>query len=235
MKSHPLIVSIFAILASFSHIHPSDIFQYGDYSTPGIIEGDLIVADGNIAISSDDLTVYGDIRITGGNVGFAGGGTLYVAGDITLTNTNTTGQKDSSITVTGDLIVGGDLTSLSLHGNATILADTVYVAGEVQTWATTESGDAFVYARETGGILASAINAFGGGDCSITATAGAIKVSGNINTHSLYGDGKVYAHNDLTAAVLTSYAYQDASITSSIGNLIIKGSYSSISNYENLF
>lgn len=346
-----IIAFVFVILAHVSFVHAGTIFQEGDYTTPGMIDGDLIIMNGNVNITSGDLLVFGDIHLSCGNLEFDGGGTLYVAGDITMTNTNVTGVLDAHISVTGNVVVGGDIKTKSVNGDAYIYLDgnsrsfmagsittrgkydaflgaidyngtltwnsiididnditiksdqghayvgvytytttdvsigfgteglaaqifadgdistnansanhsahvgtnseedfdtshlfvggnlavtnragdafircgQLYVCGEIQTYAGTEHGAAYIYTSSTGGIVASSISTFGYDDASITATVSSIKSTGDINLRSSHGNATIYARDELHSGNIHMYGAQQSGFLENTSTASVSG------------
>ena len=105
----------------------AEFVSLGDYTTPGIFDGDLVVIGGNLDLK-ETLTVNGDVKIIAGKVEVASDDVatttvgLYVYGDLIVTNTEFAGgEMEASISVPTGELVTGHVPSDLLHGGAHVI------------------------------------------------------------------------------------------------------------------
>jgi hypothetical protein len=160
---------------SAEHVH------FGDYTTPGVLDGDLVIVSGNLDIK-DSLTINGELKVISGKV-LVGSDVpstttvdLQINGDLTVINTEIAGEIDATITVsTGKLIVSGEIFTRSVNGKASI--DGRY------------------------GVKAGKIETDGKDDAILESLEGAIDVVGDIFTKSK-ADAHIKARKSITAAAI---------------------------------
>lgn len=105
-------------------LRAENVYVAGNWTTPGLINGDLVVTNGNIAILSGDLVVTGDVKVTSGYVNLQNGN-LKINGDLIVTNTQSSGNTEAYVyVVNGDVEVGGGIITKSTNGHAYVLMST---------------------------------------------------------------------------------------------------------------
>lgn len=120
MKHKCFIVSFcLTIGLCLSSLMAENVHIIGDWTTPGIVNGDLVVVNGSINIPGGDLFVHGDVKVTSGRV-LMQNGHLKIDGDLLVTNTYDFPMGDATVDVTGDLEVAGAITTNSYNGDAYI-------------------------------------------------------------------------------------------------------------------
>lgn len=157
----------------------ADHVHYGDYTLPGVFDGELTIIAGNLDLT-DSFTINADLKIISGKVivrstmSSTSTVDLYVHGDLIVTNTEVTGDMDATITVsTGKIVVTGEIFTKSSYGGGSI--DGRY------------------------GIKAGQIETNGRHDSSIESMRGSVEVVGDIFAIS-EGDAHIRANGDLCAA-----------------------------------
>jgi len=117
------------------HVHA----YVGDYTTPGVFDGELTIIGGNLDVKHS-LTINADLKIISGKVIVASDNpltttvNLFVHGDLIVTNTETSGEIDATITVsTGRLMVTGEIFTRSTEGQASIMGRYGIQAGKIET------------------------------------------------------------------------------------------------------
>ena len=177
-------------LCCFFNLYSETVYTVGDYTTPGIIDGDLVLTNGAINITSPgDFIVNGDLKISSGSV-FIGpsSGKLQVFGDLIVSNTLSDGN--AFVIVHDDIDVGGAIITRSLNGEANI------------TTTGASSG--------AGKINAGQIVAFGVGKANVLAR-GLIAVASGIDLKSTTSDAYIESlESNVNAGSVTTDAYNKA-------------------------
>ncbi|MBU1008139.1 FapA family protein [Candidatus Dependentiae bacterium] len=157
MKHKKLLFGFLLASIGFSHLFSLekvwDVNVSGMYTQAGTIDGDLVVVNGDVYITSGNLIVNGDLKVTTGFVRLCDGN-LKVDGDLIITNTNGSGDVEATLFVGGDLEVTGAVITKSVAGDAYVDIRGDLEAGRVSTRA---SGEAYVitdnHIKVTGAIV----------------------------------------------------------------------------------
>lgn len=189
-------LSVF-FLFGFQRAFAENVVFTGDYTTPGIVYSDLLVANGSVNITSPgDLVVHGDLKITSGQL-FMGptAGSLKVYGDLIITNTEP----------------GGDATAI-FHNNVEVTGAVILKS---------ESGDAFITTTYGSGstefIKAERIITRGYGQAMVYAR-GELNVVAEIDTKSITDQAFVESlFRTIYAGSIVTNGYSDAYVQSDLG------------------
>lgn len=145
MKLFKKLLACLLIMLSVGSIY-SEHITFGDYTTPGFFDGDLVIIGGKLDVNQS-ITVNGDLKIISGDVVVENtnpsdkGTDIYVVGDLIVTNTETSGAQKASIKVpTGKLLVKGEIYAKSLHHEAWIDAKYGIEAAKITTTSKLDSG-----------------------------------------------------------------------------------------------
>jgi hypothetical protein len=248
---------VLVMMAFISSLHADCVVVGRNYTTPGIIDGDLIIDGGSLVISSPgDMVVNGDVKISSGFIFMAPGtGQLRVFGDVVVTNTGGSASivTHNAIEVSGALVThstygqanitttgGGSLGIISAERIATdgLMDAGIYTQSNLTVVAEVDlrssmSSAALQVAQQYSPVILTAgrvvINAYDDGSI----RAGKVNIIGDIYAYSQTSSTEITASNEnIYARSITTSAYWDSPLIA-MGGIEVPGNIRLIGVHDN--